>query len=53
MENNDINNYKQQIAELNEQIALLKKENDRLSETVSWMHKLIWDLYKRLRITVE
>ncbi len=53
MENNEINSYKQQIAELNEQIAFLEKENARLSETVSWMHKLIWDLYKRLRITVQ
>jgi len=53
MSENELNEYTQKIAELNEQIAFLEKENTRLSETVEWMHKLIWDLYKRLRIPVS
>ena len=53
MSENNIEAYQQQINELNEQITFLKKENARLEDTVSWMHKLIWDLYKRLGISLK
>lgn len=48
-----IEEYQMQIASLNEQIASLEKENARLTDTVGWMHKLIWDLYKRLGISLR
>lgn len=53
MNENSIEFYQKQISELNEQIAFLEKENARLEDTVGWMHKLIWDLYKRLGITLK
>lgn len=37
------------IDELNQRIAFLESENKKLSETVDWMHQLIWDMYKKMR----
>ncbi len=37
------------IDELKSRIAYLESENKKLSDTVDWMHALIWDLYKKLR----
>jgi len=53
MNENNIEEYQKKISKLNEQIAFLEKENARLTDTVGWMHKLIWDLYKRLGITLN
>ncbi|MBE5948160.1 MAG: hypothetical protein E7261_03920 [Lachnospiraceae bacterium] len=37
------------IDELKSRIAYLESENKKLSDTVDWMHALIWDLYKKMR----
>ena len=34
-------------------IAYLESENKKLSDTVDWMHALIWDLYKKLRSPIQ
>lgn len=36
------------IAILCHQVSLLKKENSRLEDTVSWMHQTIWTLIHRI-----
>ena len=37
------------VDELKQRIAYLESENKKLSETVDWMHQLIWDMYKKMR----
>lgn len=41
------------VDELKQRIAYLESENKKLSETVDWMHALIWDLYKKLRSPIQ
>lgn len=41
------------VDELKQKIAFLESENKKLSETVDWMHQLIWDMYKKMRISVN
>lgn len=41
------------VDELKQKIAFLESENKKLSETVDWMHQLIWDMYKKLRVSVN
>lgn len=41
------------VDELKQRIAFLESENKKLSETVDWMHALIWDLYKKLRSPIQ
>ena len=41
------------IDELKSRIAFLESENKELSDTVDWMHELIWDLYKKLRSPIQ
>lgn len=48
---NDTNTFK--VNELKQRIAFLESENKKLSETVNWMHALIWDLYKKLRSPIQ
>jgi len=37
------------IDELKSRIAYLESENKKLSDTVDWMHALIWDGDKKMR----
>lgn len=39
-------NYRELIAHLSQKIEDLSKENEKLQETVEWMHQLIWDMIK-------
>ena len=41
------------VDELKQRIAFLESENKKLSDTVDWMHALIWDLYKKLRSPIQ
>jgi len=41
------------VDELKSRIAFLESENKKLSDTVDWMHALIWDLYKKLRSPIQ
>lgn len=40
-------NQSELILQLQEENAVLKAENKKLSETVEWMHDMIWSLIKR------
>lgn len=39
-------NHRETIASLKNQLLELEAENKKLSETVEWMHQMIWDLLK-------
>ena len=41
------------VEELQKRIVFLESENKKLSETVDWMHALIWDLYRKLRSPIQ
>lgn len=40
-------NNRETVAALKNQILELETENQKLNETVEWMHQLIWDLLKK------
>ncbi len=40
-------NHYERIQQLEKENATLKAENQKLSETVAWMHDYIWTLVKR------
>lgn len=42
-------NSRETIAALSSQIEYLESENQKLNETVSWMHKAIWELLKKYK----
>lgn len=42
-------NSRETIANLCRQIEDLETENKKLNETVTWMHKTIWDLLKKTK----
>lgn len=44
-------NNRETIASLKNQILELEAENQKLTETVEWMHQMIWDLLKKNKIT--
>ena len=46
----DSSSHHEIIALLCHQVYLLKKENSRLEDTVSWMHQTIWTLVHRIRM---
>ena len=37
-------NYREIIALLSQNIEELSKENEKLQDTIEWMHQLIWDM---------
>ncbi|MEY8337758.1 hypothetical protein AALB16_06955 [Lachnospiraceae bacterium 62-35] len=41
--------YRKNIASLNATLQFLEKENQKLRETVSWMHDVIWKLIRENR----
>ena len=41
-----IGEWQKTIASLEQEIARLRDENNKLEETVKWMHDLIWQLVK-------
>ena len=41
-----IGEWQKTIAALEQEIARLRDENNKLEETVKWMHDLIWQLVK-------
>lgn len=41
-----INEWQKSIAALEQEIARLRDENNKLEETVKWMHDLIWQLVR-------
>lgn len=42
-------NQRETIARLSAQVAALEEENQKLNETVAWMHQTIWDMINRQR----
>lgn len=40
-------NHYETIQQLEKENAILKAENQKLSETVAWMHDYIWTLVKK------
>lgn len=42
-------NKREAIASLKTRIMELEAENERLNETIEWMHEMIWDLVKKNR----
>ncbi|MBR5268543.1 MAG: hypothetical protein IKU20_10180 [Lachnospiraceae bacterium] len=41
-----IGEWQKTIASLEQEIARLRDENNKLEETVKWMHDLIWQLVR-------
>ena len=41
-----ISEWEQSMKKLENEIARLRDENNKLEETVKWMHDLIWELVK-------
>ncbi len=41
-----INEWQKTIASLEQEIARLRDENNKLEETVKWMHDLIWQMVR-------
>ncbi len=41
-----IDEWQKTIASLEEEIARLRDENNKLEETVKWMHDLIWQMVR-------
>lgn len=42
-------NYRATIGQLNARIKELESENQKLNETVAWMHQTIWDLLNKTK----
>lgn len=42
-------NQRETIARLSAQVTALEEENQKLNETVAWMHQTIWDMINRQR----
>ncbi len=43
------NNYRATIGQLTTRIHELESENQKLNETISWMHQTIWDLLSKTK----
>lgn len=44
-----MHNQRAIIGELVQQLTELEQDNQKLNETIEWMHKTIWDQLKRLK----